>query len=786
MVAETAKLRPNGVRAALAYAKQGFRVVPLYGIKEAKGVCSCTCGNHYCKSPGKHPAIKAWVTNATTNELELLSFAQQWPYANWGIATGKLSGIIVLDIDGRNGGYDSLAKLINDIGELPATKAVNTGSGQGTHLYYRYPLGVDIPKTVLAEYPGIDFESDGGQVVAPPSRHASGGFYEWQESSKATPLADLPPRLIDLLTAKRPKAPPTLSQQVTAPREMAGRKLTPNAYKWLGEALAKAHLYGRNNTAYWLASQLRDDDFSEAEASAYIIDFAERLGDADFDADEALTAAGNAYKAPKREAAKSGGQVYTMPKQKPDVTQAELAPVADAHKDYRLTEGGNAERFADTFRVISRFVPSWKSWLVYDGKRWQHDELQSTVTQAKQIVAQLFQEAAIADDERRSALIKFAAKSDTAYGIKAMLTLAQNELAVTPNDLDRDLWLLNVANGTLDLRTGTLRAHDKDDLITKLAPVYYDPNAQCPNWLRFVNWTTNQRPALAAYLQKAFGYSLTGDVREQVLFLLHGIGANGKSTMVEVFRSLMGDYAESLPIDAIMQTKDGANNSAIARLKGVRFAYAAEPTEGARLNEGLVKQMTGNEVMTARFLYAEPFTFLPAFKLWLSANHAPVVRDSGKGMWRRIRRVPFDARLAEAGESPSEQYPAKDELLKDRLLAELPGILNWALEGLGIWQADGLGTPPEVVAATADYRDDMDTFAHFLADCCVVATGNQVRASELVAVYQTWCKDNNERPLAAKHLASALRDRGFTHYRDTRGILWLGLSLATNTDSSVM
>ncbi|HYU47276.1 MAG TPA: phage/plasmid primase, P4 family, partial [Terriglobales bacterium] len=259
----------------------------------------------------------------------------------------------------------------------------------------------------------------------------------------------------------------------------------------------------------------------------------------------------------------------------------------------------------------------------------------------------------------------------------------------------------------LNLKTGTLQPHCREDLLTKCLPIAYDPNAECPTWLDFLKTIMANNAALITFLQRAIGYSLTGDTSEQCLFIAHGSGSNGKSTFLEVLQALLGDYAESTPSASLLakDRHDGIPND-IARLRGARLVTAVEIGEGKRLNEELVKRLTGQDTMTARFLFAEFFDFHAEFKLWIACNHLPTIRGTDHAIWRRIRLIPFTVTI------PDEQ---QDKKLPGKLQAELPGILRWAIQGCLAWQEQELSTPSEVIAATKDYRALMDVIGGVLS-----------------------------------------------------------------------
>jgi len=353
-----------------------------------------------------------------------------------------------------------------------------------------------------------------------------------------------------------------------------------------------------------------------------------------------------------------------------------------------------------------------------------------------------------------------------------MVNLAQSEpgIAITESNLDTDPWLLNVSNGTIDLKTGTLRTHSRDDLITKLVPVPYKPTATCPAWDAFLNEVMGADQDKIRFLQKSIGYSLTGVTHEQVLFMFHGSGANGKSTFINIVHRLLGDYALTTPTDTLLVKRGGGIPNDVARLKGVRFVSAVETEIGRRLAETLVKQLTGGDRISARFLYGEYFDFDPTFKIFLAVNHKPLISGGDNAIWRRIRLVPFDVTI------PPEK---RDPNLNRKLESELSGILRWAVEGCLLWQKEGLQPPASVEAATGAYRSEMDVVGDFIDDCCEVVLGAKTSFGDLYGRYGSWSFKNGHEQLDRKEFAQCLDNRGFVAARNKAlGRYRIGIRLA--------
>jgi len=443
-----------------------------------------------------------------------------------------------------------------------------------------------------------------------------------------------------------------------------------------------------------------------------------------------------------------------------------------------LTDLANAQRLVKLHGSDLRYCYPWACWLVWTGQRWQEDKAGEIMRRAKQTAQAIYAEAAAASDpEHAKALGDHARRSLSDSKLNAMIALAQSEpgIPVLPEQLDLDPWLLNCQNGTLDLRTGELRPHRRDDLITKLAPVNYNPHATSPTWARVLSEATGEDKAMIAFLARAVGYSLTGNTGEEVLFFVHGPAATGKSTFVEAVKATLGDYAKTADFEAFLRRRDvGMPRPDIARLAGARFVASIEVDEGKRMAEGLIKVLTGGDTVTARRLYSAEFEFRPAMKLWLAANHAPKVSDEDSAMWRRILRVPF------VHEVPKDK---RDPKIKAELCDPArsgAAILAWAVAGALDWQnGGGLKVPATVTEATDAYKADMDPLREFFDTCCAFDKPQAwTSAAALRNAYEKWAKDTGERDLVGgREWGDRLRAKGLTEKRKAKARGWLGLYL---------
>ncbi|MGE0278727.1 MAG: phage/plasmid primase, P4 family [Nitrospiraceae bacterium] len=456
----------------------------------------------------------------------------------------------------------------------------------------------------------------------------------------------------------------------------------------------------------------------------------------------------------------------------PDMTGQGGAQVS--RPDVPFSDDYNVQTFVQEHGQNVRFCHPWDKWLLWNGSHWQVDASGAAMRLAKRTVRDLGHLALDTEDKE---LLKHVKKSLSTGNLRALLGGAESERPIQPEDLDQNAWLLNCQNGTLDLRTGQLHAHRREDYLTRRLAIPYDPAATCPTWLTFLGTIMGENKALLTFLQRALGYALTGSTREQCLFVLHGTGANGKSTFLEAVQALLGDYAQSTPSATLLvkDRQDGIPND-VARLRGARLVSAVEIGEGKRLNEELIKRLTGQDTLTARFLFAEFFDFVPEFKLFVACNHLPQIRGNDHAIWRRVKLVPFAVTIP-----PDKQ----DKSLPEKLKQELPGILAWAVQGCLAWQQDGLAAPEEVVKATEEYRKDQDRVGQFLEDLCTTDSRYEETTSKLYDAYIQWCKENGENfPLPSKIFGSRLGDQGFTAARigKARNRGWQGVRLLTHDE----
>jgi putative DNA primase/helicase len=717
---------PTALAYAKAYAERGWPVFPVHEITP-EGQCSCC--QPTCSSPGKHPRTKTGLKEASTSLEQIEQWWARWPEANIGIATGEAAGIVVLDVDVDKSGERSLEELEAEHGELPTTTLAATGGG-GLHYLFRHP-GRPVRNSAGKLGEGLDVRGDGGYVVAPPSSHRSGRRYEWVFAPEQQEPAELPAWLLAFLRTREGRA-----------GNAAG-----------GQAIGDGIPAGKRNTRITsIAGTLRAQGMEERELRAALLEI-------------------------------------NRQRSRPPLPVAEVEAIAQSiagyppgRKRYKRSDYGNAERLVDRHGADIRYVPGI-GWLVWDGTRWRRDDDGELLRRMKDTIRAAWTELVRIDDpHERSTVVRFLNRSESAHGLKAALELAQSEypVVVSADELDADPWLLTVENGTLDLRSGQLRPPQRGDLMTRKAAARYEPDAQSDLWDGFLQTVTGGDRELQAFLQRAVGYSLTGHTSEEVLFFCHGPAASGKSTFLEAIKGVAADHALTTDFETLLKKPGGGGvRNDIARLAGARIVIGVEVDQGRTLAEGLIKQLTGGDRITARLLYREFFEFTPRFTLWLAANDRPLVPSTDTGIWRRILQLPFTNAI------PEED---RDPILKQRLKDDpevRSAILAWAVQGALDWQRHELGVPQSVRAYTEEYRTEVDPLTEFLEEHTILEAGHRVDRAKLLAAYRTWALRSGERALSATAFANALKQRGITDggkSGNTR--YWAGISLIEEPDQT--
>jgi len=428
-----------------------------------------------------------------------------------------------------------------------------------------------------------------------------------------------------------------------------------------------------------------------------------------------------------------------------------------------------ADQFtAEFLKDSARYCEKWGTWLVWDGKRWKENSEHIVLAHFDTWIDQLGKSYHQAEDnEQREKIHKTIKGISSISAQHKVLSYATRNLLIEPDQLDQDIYLLNFENGTVDLRTGQIRQHDQADHITKLVEYDYDKNASCPRWDKFLLEIMDNSEEMADFLQLASGYGATGSVREQALFMCYGAGSNGKSTFCETLLELISDYSESVTHDFFALNKTDTHMTAIADMVGKRFVIGSEFT-GNRMNEPMVKRLTGGDTIKARRMRQDYFQFKPTHSFFILVNDRPNIVGTDEGIWRRLKLIPFTVHFSKE---------ERDEDLKEKLVTEAEGILNWLVKGAVRWFENGIDYPAIVEGASDEYRTDMDAFGQFLSECTQRANGQKIASAKLLEYYHRWCDANGVMFKPDKRwLSKEMPQRGYEKKRSA-GSWWLGIEV---------
>jgi putative DNA primase/helicase len=621
---------------------------------------------------GKAPVVD-WVKyqNAVASSGDLELWQTQLDPKLWGVVTGKISGIVVLDADTP----EVRSELESELG----TPHVSTPRGGG-HWYFKHP-GHPV-KTIAGVLPSIDVRADGGFInIVGASKYGTYEILTMPGPDSLLSWERLPERIRKSLNGSKP----------------AGQE---------AESIPEGK---RNEYLTSLAGSLRRRGIPQGAIETALL------------------------------------EVNTMQCQ-PPLPEKEVLAIAksisryppDAEQD-RLTDTGNAENLASLYGNEVRFDWRRRRWLLWRNHRWETDRDGHIARLAVEAARGRYAQAEnIPDLKERQRVATWAIVSESRMRIEACISLTRSRrpIADSGENWDSDIWLLGMRNGVVDLKTGELHPGQPDDRITMTAGFDFDPQAKCPRWEQFLT-EVFENDELIDWLWRALGYSISGDTTEQVIFLGHGIGANGKGVFSGAIHGALGDYAYSAPFSTFELYQRAGIPNDLAALEFRRFITSSETNDNTRLNEARVKAISGCDPITARYLHQEYFTFWPHLKLWLFVNHRPKVVDDSFGFWRRVRLIPFNRQFT--GEADDRQLAAK-------LRAEAPGILAWLVRGCLEWQRRGLEPVPECVrAATQEYRVESDILAGFISDKCIENPKAVIKASELYAAYKEWAEGEGMR-----------------------------------------
>lgn len=649
----------------------------------------------------KVPILKDWVNKASDEPDTIQKWLGEHTGCNWGVATGARSGIFVVDIDPKNGGDQSWEILIRK-NDVPTTISVKTGSG-GTHYYFKYPKDFTVPNSAGKLGKGIDIRGNGGQVVIPPSIHPNGTPYEWIITPWDNTISPAPKWILDII--------------VNSP---AGN----DEYVPVGEHLEKG---SRNENIFHQSLVLARSGALMEVVLQSMRAWCDTTGNADISDTEIQQTVESAF------------------------TKAKSDETKKAKYEFGKTDDDNARRIIAEHGNDIIYVTGM-GWHTWTGKYWRADPFDASILNIavqtmRNLKDEAMEEAKQGGDHYKTAIAKMAwANTSLNIGkLHAMIEIASKNDVVrrdaTIMDAESGKWLLNFNNGTLDLRTGTLRPHNKLDYITKMIPQKYDADAECPFWEETLHLALDGNEQLIEFMQRALGYSMTGSTSEQCLFIAWGeAGNNGKSTILETAQQLLGNgYAQMSDMKVITSTEtDNRVASSLAKLQGARLVSMNEAEEYQRFSESLIKQLTGGDTIEACRKYKEPFEFKPAFKLWIRTNEKPVIRGTSEAIWRRIKLIPFIRPI------PAEVRKSRD-YVDEQLAKEATGIIAWMVRGCVKWINSGLTAPEEVKSATEDYRTEMDLVGKFMEESTEKAVGKFVYRTALYQSFLTWMKVNGYR-----------------------------------------
>ena len=458
-------------------------------------------------------------------------------------------------------------------------------------------------------------------------------------------------------------------------------------------------------------------------------------------------------------------------------------------KEYPCTDTGNMERFVDQHQGYLRSLGTIKTWLVWDGTRWKPSDyaevFKFALETVQSIKTEIEQAAGLTDAQN---LKKWSVASESNSKTMAMLDMAAKHpsLVAKASSFDKQKMKLNCLNGVVDLGTGQLNQRTSDDLHTKVIGTNFNPKAKCPNFDKFIKEVFGGDGELISWIQRAFGYSLTGSVQEHVLFICYGTGANGKSTLLDTISKILGDYSTNADFEMFLsnQKSDVRVMEAVGELKGIRLALASEVDASKRFNESLVKRLTGGDTLRGTKLQMGAFQFEPQHKLWFLCNHIPFARDGSHGFWRRIKILPFAQQF---------QGSSLDSALPDKLWAEREGILAWMIRGAAVWSNElqktngttGLGPCKAIDQSIEEYRYDNDLSARFIEDCLVRDNDfGSVGARELYIAYQSWWSDNSDEDTPSEGIFSRrMEERGLKKTRTKARMVYKGVELIKTNPS---
>jgi putative DNA primase/helicase len=711
---------------ALDYARRGFAVFP-------------------CKPANKAPYTAAGLKDATTDELTVQRWWQQWPQAMIGVRMGASSGVWAIDPDapkepGGADGRKAWAELLHKHGAVHTHTHITPGGGQ--HLLFKWNPDKPVTNSGGAlKGTGIDVRGEGGYIIAPPSRRADGKAYTIAEPLDFFAFADAPAWLYELIATKPEPFRASLKVHTSSMRH---RAYAETALRGEAQAVRSAPKGERNKSlniaGCKLGSLVAANELSEGEAIGALFDAAAAAGLVAEDGQRAVMATINSGLRKGMESPR------VIPETREHRARDSRAVLSEAEEidNGTITQDGIARVFARRYEDRLRFCHHAGAWYEWTGTHWQRDETALAFQFCRELAREFTEDAKVNE-------LKEVRKVSFAGGVEKFAR-SDRLLAVTSESWDRDPLLLGTPGGTVDLRTGQLGEPDPADGITKVTAVAPADRANCPRWLQFLDETFGDTD-LIRFLQQWGGYSLTGETREHALVFGFGNGKNGKSVWLNTHTGILKDYAATAAMDTFTASKSDRHPTDLAMLRGARLVSASETEEGRAWAESRIKQLTGGDQISARFMHKDFFTFRPSFKLTIIGNHKPILKNVDDAARRRFNLVPFN------------RTPAKpDPILEQKLQDEWPGILRWLIEGCLDWQRNGLVRPVSVVRATESYFEDQDLMSQWLAEACDAEPGNQYKWAATGLLFASWtdfATRSGEQPGSMKAFSAELSKRGF-------------------------
>jgi putative DNA primase/helicase len=761
---------------AIGYLSKGYSVIPCNGKKE--------------------PYLPTWkeFQARRPKEAEVRAMWRKHPNANIGIVTGAISNLTVVDCDSPEA-WESLGEYIPASHPAPIVRTPSDNH----QIYFKYTPGLHSQNRIM---PDTDIKTDGGYVIAPPSvcDYEKGGkricgSHRWHVNRIAPPA--MPPELADELEKRQVYLGKTPGN---------GDAKKPEG--WREELFTGVPEGQRNDTAAKLAGDYIRRGLSDAEVLALLAEWNTR-NLPPLDKHELQTVVTSIRRTDSRKTPAAERKLEATPVTVADAEEkVHSCGISSNEILYALDRGedGDAELFIKFHRGLFCYDHAERRWFEFTGQYWKKDRTNNAIATVSRVIdaysseakrqGELKHKAAVEGregdkkrhEEIEKALLRRIGQLHDANKKADVLVLAAagpGSLGISGEEWDKDFSLIGCPNGVIELKTGLFRPGRPADYIRTVTNAEWTGiDALCSNWERTIHETFKGNIELVDYVQRLFGYALTGAALQHIIPILWGIGRNGKGTILENLKNVLGSYAYKADPELLLMQKfsrqAGAPNTAILSLRGKRIVWCSETSEGRRMDAARVKELCGGDTLNARGLYGKDHVeFRPSHLLLLITNFKPKAPANDYALWQRIRLIPFELSFVA---EPKEPHERKADLnLLEKLKSEASGILAWIVRGCLKYQHDGLTTPDAVKAAGRDYQAEEDTIGQFLAERCILKNAEQVKAGELYSAYDEWCRDCNLKPMANTSFGKEMTRRGFDRYQK-RNWFWLGVGLVTESE----